>query len=208
MHIRILANKIKNFLYTLPYVNKNICNNLNDIKLKCYDDKYVKHIINKSIFVLKENITLKYFILLQNRLIGSYIHHNKLVGSVISIDSSIQYKEKSIEKLKILAKDLAMHIVALSPKFICKNKIDSTYIYDQKQIILKQKHVVLENKSEKIVSKIIHGNLNKNLSDVCLLDQKFIKDQSITIKKEITKHEKSMKIAISLTYFFIFRIKG
>lgn len=114
----------------------------------------------------------------------SYVHNNK-VGAMIVLASQTDFVAKN-ELFTQLAKDICMHIVSspTSPKYISPDDVSEMTIMDFKMIA---KLEIPPNKPPQIVDKIIEGKLQKFYNDFCLLKQKFIKDDSITIQELITK---------------------
>lgn len=122
----------------------------------------------KSELVLKigENIKLGDFGIIKGKVLGTYLHSNKKTGSIVALTGG------SAE----LANDLAMQVVAMSPRYLGPENIPVEEIAKEKEIY--QEQLKKENKPEAIIEKIILGKLNKYYEDVCLLNQQFIKDDS------------------------------
>jgi elongation factor Ts len=111
--------------------------------------------------------------------ISSYIHNNKKVGTLIELACETDFVAKN-EDFIALAYDLAMHIASENPLYISENDIEEKVINKEKEIYREQ--LQAENTPENLMDKIIEGKLQKYFSEVCLLKQKFIKDDSKTIK--------------------------
>jgi elongation factor Ts len=84
------------------------------------------------------------------------------------------------DDFQLLAKDLTMHVAAANPLYVKAEDIPSDIIEREKEIYKSQ--ALAEKKPEKIWDKIIEGKLKKYYEDVCLLNQKFIKDTDITVE--------------------------
>jgi elongation factor Ts len=110
--------------------------------------------------------------------IASYIHMAGKIGVLVEVNCETDFVAKT-DDFRLLAKELTMHIAAANPRYLKSEDIPSDVLEREKEIYRSQ--AVAEKKPEKIWDKIIEGKLKKYYEDVCLLDQKFIKDTAITV---------------------------
>jgi elongation factor Ts len=110
--------------------------------------------------------------------IASYIHMGGKIGVLVEVNCETDFVAKT-DDFRLLAKELTMHIAAANPRYLKSDDIPSDVLEREKEIYRSQ--AVAEKKPEKIWDKIIEGKLKKYYEDVCLLDQKFIKDTAITV---------------------------
>lgn len=103
-------------------------------------------------------------------LIGSYIHMGKL-GVLVEVNSETDFVAKT-DDFKELVKDIAMHIAASNPAYVQRENIPAEIIEKEKEIYASQ----ISGKPPHVVGKIIEGKLEKFYSDMCLVDQVFVKD--------------------------------
>lgn len=103
-------------------------------------------------------------------LIGSYIHMDKL-GVMVEINCETDFVART-DDFRELVKDVAMHIAASNPPYISREDVSSETIEREKEIYRAQ----VINKPPQVVEKILEGKLDKYFSDMCLLEQVFIKD--------------------------------
>jgi elongation factor Ts len=103
-------------------------------------------------------------------LVGSYIHMDK-IGVMIEINCETDFVAKT-DDFKGLVKDVAMHIAAANPLYVSRDEVSSDTIEREKEIYRAQ----VTNKPPQVVEKIVEGKLDKFFSDMCLLDQVFVKD--------------------------------
>jgi elongation factor Ts len=103
-------------------------------------------------------------------LIGSYIHMDKL-GVMVEINCETDFVART-DDFRELVKDVAMHIAAANPPYISREDVSSETIEREKEIYRAQ----VMNKPPQVVEKILEGKLDKFFSDMCLLEQVFIKD--------------------------------
>ena len=118
--------------------------------------------------------------------IGSYIHNDK-IGVIVEINTETDFSANT-DSVKQFAKDLAMHIAASNPKYISEADADEADVAEQKEILIKQamneaNENMPEDKKQMIAEKKVEGRLKKWFSEVCLLDQAFIKNPDQTIEQ-------------------------
>ncbi|MCX5843275.1 MAG: translation elongation factor Ts [Deltaproteobacteria bacterium] len=111
--------------------------------------------------------------------ISSYIHMGGRIGVLVELNCETDFVAKT-DNFQLLAKDLTMHIAATNPTYIRPEDIPSVVMEREKEIYRSQ--AMAEKKPEKIWDKIIEGKLKKYYEDVCLLNQKFIKETDITVE--------------------------
>jgi elongation factor Ts len=117
-----------------------------------------------------ENIIIRKVIKIAGEVLESYIHSNKKIAAGVSLDQG------SPE----IAKEVAMHIAASNPIVLSPEDLDESYINSEREIFRSQ--VEKEDKPEEIKEKMIQGKLNKQLADVSLLKQPFVKDPSKSVE--------------------------
>ena len=134
-------------------------------------------------------------------LISTYIHFNKKVGTMLEISASDE-KVASSDELKRTGADIAMHITATKPLALDKTGIDPKVIEQEKSIYADQ----VKNKPANIVEKIVEGKLKKFFEDNCLLDQKFVKDDTKTVAQVLEDAAKSAGGKATLKKFVRFDV--
>jgi len=112
--------------------------------------------------------------------VTSYIHMEGKVGVMVELNCETDFVAKT-QDFKTLSKDIAMHIAAMNPLYVKAEEVPADVIESEKGIYKKQ--ALAEGKPEKIVERIIDGKLKKYYEDVCLMNQRFIKDQDVNIEK-------------------------
>jgi elongation factor Ts len=110
--------------------------------------------------------------------ITSYIHMGGKIGVLVELNCETDFVAKT-ENFQALAKDLTMQVAAANPLYVNPEDIPAEALEREKAIYRSQ--LLEEKKHEKIWDKIVEGKLKKYYEEVCLLQQKFIKDQDITI---------------------------
>jgi elongation factor Ts len=126
-------------------------------------------------------------------LIDSYIHIGGKIGVLVEVNCETDFVALSTD-FQAFVKDLCLQIAAANPQYITRDEVPDGIIEHEKDIISTQAKT--EGKPEKAAEKIIEGRLDKFYSEVCLLDQLFIRDQKKTIKDLLG--ELSLKIGENL----------
>ena len=111
-------------------------------------------------------------------LIESYIHSNNKIGVLLEVNCETDFVARN-EEFRRFAKDVCMQVAASSPAYVSREEVPKS-ITDREKEILKE-HV--KGKPENVAGKIIEGKLEKFYSEVCLMDQPFIKDDKMTIRE-------------------------
>ena len=129
-------------------------------------------------------------------LIGSYIHHGGQLGVLVEINCESDFVART-DDFKELVHDVAMHIAAADPRFIRKEDVTEAVLAKEREIA--RGRAVLEGKPEKILDKIVEGRLGKFYEEVCLLEQPFVKEATLTVgqlvKTKIAKLGENITIA-------------
>lgn len=110
--------------------------------------------------------------------IASYIHMGGKIGVLVELNCETDFVAKT-DDFQALAKDLAMHIAAFNPRYVRSEEIPADVLEREKEIYRAQAKE--EGKPEKIWDKIIEGKLKKYYEDVCLMDQRFVKNNDLTV---------------------------
>ncbi len=111
-------------------------------------------------------------------LVGSYIHAGGKIGVLVEVNCETDFVAKT-DDFKQFVKDIAMHIAASSPQFVKREDVPEEVKDKERKIYETQAKEA--GKPEKIIDKIVSGKLDKFLSEICLLEQPFIKDPDKTI---------------------------
>ena len=126
-------------------------------------------------------------------LVGSYIHHNGLVGVLVEVNCETDFVARG-DDFQAFVKDLGQHIAAANPLYLTPEEVPEDVLDKERDIIKAQ----IKGKPDNIVDKIVEGKLNKYYQETCLLEQSFVKDDSKTIdqllRELIGKVGENMKI--------------
>jgi elongation factor Ts len=114
--------------------------------------------------------------------VASYIHAGGKIGVLVEVNCESDFVART-DDFKELVHDIAMHIAASDPKFVRKEDVTPEAYAREKEIFLAQ--AVASGKSPQIAEKMVAGKMEKFYEEVCLLEQPFIKDQTISISQLI-----------------------
>ena len=111
--------------------------------------------------------------------VASYIHMGGRIGVMVELNCETDFVAKT-DDFQALAKDIAMHIAAANPTYLKPEDIPEDVMERERGIYRDQ--ALASGKPEKVVDKIIEGKIGKFYEEVCLLNQKFVKDMDITVQ--------------------------
>lgn len=116
-------------------------------------------------------------------LVGTYIHTGGKLGVLVEVNCESDFVART-DAFQQLVHDIAMHIAAADPRYIRKEDVREEDIAKEKDI--QRGRALQEGKPEKVVDKIVEGRMSKFYEEICLYEQPFVKDNSITVKELIT----------------------
>jgi elongation factor Ts len=134
-------------------------------------------------------------------LIGTYVHFNNKVGSMVQIETDSD-KTAQASSIKQAALDIAMHITASKPIALDVASLDPQVVEREKAIYAAQ----VQNKPPQVVNRIVEGKLKKFYSDYCLLEQPFVKDDSKTVQQVLAEAAKQAGGQASIKQFVRFEV--
>jgi elongation factor Ts len=135
--------------------------------------------------------------------VGTYIHAGGKIGVLIELNCESDFVART-DDFQDLLRDIAMHIAAVDPRFIAKDEVTASDIEKEKEIYRAQ--AAASGKPANIIEKMLEGKMSKFYEEVCLLEQPFIKDQSLTIQQLIAQKVAKMGENISVKRFARFKI--
>ncbi|HTR26153.1 MAG TPA: translation elongation factor Ts [Terriglobales bacterium] len=135
--------------------------------------------------------------------VASYIHAGGKIGVLVEVNCESDFVART-EDFKELTHDIAMHIAASDPKYVRKEDVTAEDFAREKDIAVAQ--AVATGKPQNIAEKIAAGKMEKFYEEVCLLDQPFIKDQTINISQLIAAKIGKLGENISVRRFARFKV--
>jgi len=158
--------------------------------------------LKDTMAIFKENMNLRdlvFWNLEDREVVGEYIHNDGQIAVAVKLACG----NKSIGEnpaIMALCSELAIHICAAAPLFIDRESVDSDYLKNHEEIFREQSEKV-DNISEETKKKITEGKLNKHISAVCLIEQNFVKDNSLSIRELIGETEQETGYNLSVKDF-------
>jgi len=136
-------------------------------------------------------------------LIGSYIHHGGQLGVLVEVNCESDFVART-EDFQELVHDVAMHIAAADPRFVRKEDVPADVLDKEREIA--RARALAEGKPEKILDKIVEGRLSKFYEEVCLLEQPFVKEATLTISQLVKTKIAKLGENISIARFVRFKV--
>ena len=152
-------------------------------------DRTITEQQQEMVLVIGENIKVRRFAFFTEGVSVAYVHAGGKIGVLVNLDTDL-----TAEQVEEMGKDAAMQIAALNPRFWDKAQVTEDVLENEKKIMLAQmaNDPKMANKPEQVREKIVMGKLNKFYSENCLLQQEFVKDNSMTVEKYIASVAKSL----------------
>ena len=143
----------------------------------------------EMVLVIGENIKVRRFARYADGISVPYVHAGGKIGVLVNLETDLP-----AEKVEEIGKDVAMQIAALNPRFWDKSQVGQDVLDEEKKIMMVQMEndPKMASKPEAVREKIVMGKLNKFYSENCLLQQEFVKDNSMTVEKYIASAAKAL----------------
>ena len=135
--------------------------------------------------------------------VGTYIHAGGKIGVLVELNCESDFVART-EDFQELLKDIAMHIAATDPRYVRREDVTAEDMEREKEIYRAQ--AAATGKPAPVVEKIVEGKMSKFYEEVCLLDQPFIKEQSMTIKDLIAQKVGKLGENITVRRFARFKV--
>ena len=116
---------------------------------------------------------------------AGYVHGGGRIGVIVGIKT-----EATPEEIEMVGKDVAMQVASMNPKFVDEDGVDPEYLESEKKILTEQ--VLNEGKKPEMVDRIVAGKIKKELKEVCLVDQPFVKNSDLSVKQYVDSVAKEM----------------
>ncbi len=134
----------------------------------------VKEALSSQISIIGENMNIRRFkqVVEENGVVVSYIHAGGRIGVLVDVETDVVN-----DAVKEMGKNIAMQIAALNPKYTSRDEVSAEFIEHEKGILMAQ----IQNdpkeasKPEKVIMGMIQGRINKEMKEICLLDQTYVK---------------------------------
>ena len=145
----------------------------------------VKEMQNDRVLVIGENIQVRRFARYDTGMNVAYVHMGGRIGVLVNMEVSagLENNETVVE----LGKDVAMQIAAMRPTYLDKSEITEEFINKEKEsrLIQAKQDPRNANKPDAILEKIVMGGISKYYKEICLLQQPFVKDDSVSVEQHV-----------------------
>ncbi|HIV11650.1 MAG TPA: elongation factor Ts [Candidatus Pullilachnospira stercoravium] len=134
--------------------------------------KTVNEALAGQIAVIGENMKIRRFQQVEesNGFVASYTHMGGKIGVLVDVETDVVNDE-----IKEMAKNVAMQVAALKPQYTSRDEVDAAYIEHEKEILTVQAKNEKPDANDKIINGMVMGRINKELKEICLLDQVYVK---------------------------------
>ena len=178
-----------------------------------YTQKYTKdnattvgEMVKSKIAKLGENINVSRFVIFDvngSGAIGNYIHAGAQIGVLLEV--GIGNAEAAAKpEFKTLVRDIAMQVAAAHPQFVSKDEVPADLLKKEREI--QRERALTEGKPEKMVDKIAEGRMSKFYEEVCLLEQPFIKENTVSVGELIKAAAGKIGGAIEIARFTRYKV--
>ncbi|MCR4786736.1 MAG: translation elongation factor Ts [Lachnospiraceae bacterium] len=168
--------------------------------------KSVQEALAGQIAVIGENMNIRRFqqVCEENGFVASYIHMGGKIGVLVDVETDVVNDE-----IREMAKNVAMQVAALKPLYTTRAEISADYIEHEKEILMAQ----IQNdpkesqKPQKVIEGMINGRINKELKEICLVDQIYVKaeDGKQSVQKYVEEVAKANNAKINIKKFVRFQ---
>ena len=160
----------------------------------------VKDALIEKVAVIGENLNIRRFEkIVTDGCVVDYIHGGGRIGVLIEAEADVVNDE-----IKKCLKNVAMQVAAMSPKYTSRAEVSQEYMDHEKEILLAAAKKENPEKPENIIEKMIIGRLNKELKEICLLDQAYVQDSDLTVAKYVEKVAKENNANVTVKRFVRF----
>ncbi len=159
----------------------------------------VKDALTNKIAKIGENMNIRRFVKQEadGVVYTGYMHGGGRIGVIVGLET-----EASADEVEVVAKDVAMQVASMSPKFMDESEVDQEWLKQETEIAKQQ--LLNEGKKPELLDRIIPGKIKALLKEVCLVNQKFVKDSDMSVGEyvdaEAKKLGKDIKIASMVRY--------
>ena len=166
-----------------------------------FDGTKVQDALTEKISKIGENLNIRRF---EKMSVGGvkyvgYIHGGGRIGVVVGLKTSAPWKD-----VEQVGKDVAMQVASMAPRFVSADDVDPEWLSKEREIL--KAEVINEGKKVDMADKIVDGKLKKELKEVCLTEQAFVKDSDKTVKQYVEEAAKALGTDIEVVSMSRFEV--
>ena len=135
--------------------------------------------------------------------VGYYVHAGGKIGVLVEVNCETDFVARTDEFQK-LCHDVAMHVAALDPRFVRREEVTEDLLAREREIYSEQARA--SGKPEAIIEKMVTGKMEKFFEETCLYEQRFIKDETVTVRELIEQAVARMGEKVSVRRFVRFKV--
>lgn len=153
----------------------------------------VQETLTAKVAKIGENLSIRRFAKVEEDgvVYVGYTHGGGRIGVIVGIKT-----DATADEIAAVGKDVAMQVASMNPKFVNEAGVDPEYLENEKKILTEQ--VLNEGKKPEMVERIVTGKIKKELKEVCLLDQPFVKDSDMSVKQYVDAAAKEIGKAMEV----------
>ena len=147
----------------------------------------VQETLTAKVAMIGENLSIRRFAKVEEDgvVYVGYTHGGGRIGVIVGIKT-----DAAADEIAAVGKDVAMQVASMNPKFVNEDGVDPEYLENEKKILTEQ--VLNEGKKPEMVERIVAGKIKKELKEVCLLDQPFVKDGDVSVQQYVANAAKEI----------------
>ena len=147
----------------------------------------VQETLTAKVAKIGENLSIRRFAKVEEDgvIYVGYTHGGGRIGVIVGIKT-----DAAADEIAAVGKDVAMQVASMNPKFVNEDGVDPEYLENEKKILTEQ--VLNEGKKPEMVERIVAGKIKKELKEVCLLDQPFVKDGDVSVQQYVANAAKEI----------------
>ncbi len=161
------------------------------------DGTTVQERMTAEVATIGENLKIRRFTRVkeENGFVASYTHMGGKIVVLVDVETNVVNDE-----IREMAKNVAMQAAAMRPKFCSRDEVDADYLEKEKEILLVAAKNEKPNAPEKVINGIVMGRINKELSEICLLDQVYVKaeDGKQSVQKYVDQVAKANGASVKI----------
>ncbi len=191
---------------------KDLCNGIAEIALEqnpadvdallacSANGKTVEEMVQEYFLVVRENMKVRRFVRMEG-ILSSYVHAGGKIGVIAKFDTTAEIAATA--EFKAMAKDVCMQIAAVNPTYLDKDSVPAEALDHEKAILVAQmkEDPKMANKPDAVLEKIVAGKMGKYYKENCLVEQEFVKENSMTVSEYINSVAKTLGGDIKVVEF-------
>ena len=163
----------------------------------------VQEVLKGKIATIGENLNIRRFVRYEKQnpgIIASYVHGGGKIGVLLEVDGPDH------DLVKEMGYNLCMQIAALFPKYLNVSDVDQEYLEDERRILAAaaQNDPANASKPAQVIEKMVDGRLSKQMKEICLMEQEYVKDTQMTVKAYVDSVAKEVGADVRLVRFACF----